>query len=279
MSLYSQIPGWSWRGVSVPGHNMSEAKYDGAWHWVDCFTKFYTSRPDPHAPKGRVIACHEDIKADPKLVTEASSMTTRKRSFTPRTTEKKWSAARSTGPHGPVGLRRRVEILRLAEAYGPGRGRNKPEPQWSPTAYSAEVNLRPGMSSENTWERLAPPAESWPIKDNVAVGHDCGNKDLQNDPAAGPVWEPWFHQVRSYWNGRLICAPDFSSEAVMQSFVAKENAKYEKGTLVPLNVKLPASVTVALDSPFLVVRANGVAEGADKIEVSTDGGKWFGGAD
>ncbi len=162
---------------------------------------------------------------------------------------------------------------------GLGEERNEPEPQWSPTAYSAEVNLRPGMSLENTWERLAPPAESWPIKDNVAVGHDCGNKDLQNDPAAGPVWEPWFHQVRSYWNGRLICSPDFSSEAVMQSFAAKENAKYEKGTIVPLNVKLPASVTVALDSPFLVVRANGVAEGADKIEVSTDGGKWFGGAD
>ncbi len=71
MSLYAQIPGWSWRGVSVPGHNMSEAKYDGAWHWVDCFTKFYTWRPDPHAPRGRTIACHEDIRADPKLVTDA----------------------------------------------------------------------------------------------------------------------------------------------------------------------------------------------------------------
>ena len=41
----------------------------------------------------------------------------------------------------------------------------------------------------------------------------------------------------------------------------------------------PASVTVALDSPFLVVRASGVAEGADKVEVSTDGGKGFFAAD
>lgn len=32
-SVYSQIPGWAWRGVHVPGHNMSEAKYDGTWHW------------------------------------------------------------------------------------------------------------------------------------------------------------------------------------------------------------------------------------------------------
>ena len=70
-SLYAQVPGWSWRGVHVPGHNMSEAKYDGTWHWVDCFTKFHTWRPDPHAPSGRTIACHEDIKADPRLVTEA----------------------------------------------------------------------------------------------------------------------------------------------------------------------------------------------------------------
>ena len=65
----------------------------------------------------------------------------------------------------------------------------------------------------------------------------------------------------------------------MQSFATKENAKYDKGAIVAENAKLPASVTVALDSPFLVVRAGGVAEGADKVEVSTDGGTRFFGAD
>jgi hypothetical protein len=65
----------------------------------------------------------------------------------------------------------------------------------------------------------------------------------------------------------------------MQSFAAKENARYDKGAIVPENANAPASVTVALDSPFLVVKAGGAAEGADKVEVSTDGGKGFGGAD
>ena len=70
MSLYSQIPGWSWRGVGGDGHNMSEAKYDGAWHWVDCFMKSYAWRPDA-APNGRTIASHDDIKKDPTIVTGA----------------------------------------------------------------------------------------------------------------------------------------------------------------------------------------------------------------
>ena len=70
-------------------------------------------------------------------------------------------------------------------------------------------------------------------------------------------------------------ANTFSTEAVMQSFAAKENAKYASGAIVPEDAKRPGSVTVALESPFLVVRASVVADGADKIEVSTDGGKGF----
>jgi hypothetical protein len=280
MSLYGQIPGWSWRGVSVPGHNMSEAKYDGAWHWVDCFTKFHTWRPDPHAPNGRTIACHEDIKADAKLVTEALVYDEAEKIVYARNNRKEMIDGKLnwTAPALLVCGDELKYCLYLRHT-GLGAECNTPDPQWSPAVYSAEVDLRPGLSLENTWEQLAPPSESWPIKDNVAVGHDCGNKDLCNDPGAGPVLEPYFQRVRSYSNGRLICAPDFSSEAVIQSFAAKENAKYDKGAIVPENTHAPASVTVALDSPFLVVRAGGVAEGADKVEVSTDGGKGFFGAD
>ena len=276
MSLYAQIPGWSWRGVSVPGHNMSEAKYDGAWHWVDCFTKFYTWRPDPHAPRGRTIACHEDIRADPKLVTDALVYDEAEKIVYAKNNRKEMIGGKLnwTAPALLVCGDELKYCLWLRHT-GLGPESNKPDPSWNAANYSAEVNLRPGLALENTWDQLAPPAESWPIKDNVAVGHDCGNKDLCNDPAAGPVLEPYFQRVRSYSNGRLICAPDFNSAAVMQSFVAKENAKYDKGAIVPENAKLPASVTVALDSPFLVVRAGGVADGADKIEVSTDGGKGF----
>jgi hypothetical protein len=280
MSLYSQIPGWSWRGVSVPGHNMSEAKYDGSWHWVDCFTKFYTWRPDPHAPHGRTIACHEDIKADAKLVTEALVYDEAEKVVYARNNRKEMIGGKLnwTAPALLV-CGDELKYCVWLRHTGLGDECNKPDPAWGPAAYSAEVNLRPGLSLENTWDQLAPPAESWPIKDNVAVGHDCGNKDLCNDPAAGPVLEPYFHRVRSYSNGRLICAPDFSSAAVMQSFVAKENRKYEKGAIVAENARLPASVTVALDSPFLVVRAVGVAAGAERVEVSTDGGRGFFAAD
>lgn len=280
-SLYSQVPGWSWRMVGGAGHNMSEAKYDGSWHWVDCFLKFYTWRPDPKALSGRTIASHDDIKADPKIVSEALFYDEAEKVVYAKNNRKEMIGGK---------LNWMAPALLVCGDDIPGvllQARKRhlepecttPDPRWVPAGYSAEVNLRPGMSLENTWEQLTPPAESWPIKDKFTVGHDCGNKDLCNDPVAGPVWEPWFHRIRSYWNGRLVCAPDFSSKAVMQSFVRTENARYENGAIVPQDAKLPGSVTVALDSPFLVVKASGIAEGADKVEVSVDGGKGFFGAD
>ena len=64
--------GWTWRfvGWSNPGHTTVEAEYDGRWHYLDVFLKFYAWMPDPNAPAGRTIAGQDDIKADPTLVTD-----------------------------------------------------------------------------------------------------------------------------------------------------------------------------------------------------------------
>ncbi len=89
------------------------------------------------------------------------------------------------------------------------------------------------------------------------------------------VLEPYFQHVRSFCNGTLTFAPDFASDAMLKSFVAKENVKFENGSLVPAQAGTPASVTVLLQSPYIMTKATGVADGADSLEISIDGGKTF----
>ena len=69
-ALYREM-GWEWRfvGWNNPGHTTIEAKYDGQWHYLDTFLKFYVWKKDPNAPGGRTIASQDDIKRDPTLVT------------------------------------------------------------------------------------------------------------------------------------------------------------------------------------------------------------------
>ncbi len=69
-ALYRAM-GWEWRfiGWNNPGHTTIEAKYDGQWHYLDTFLKFYVWKKDSNAPGGRTIASQDDIKRDPSLVT------------------------------------------------------------------------------------------------------------------------------------------------------------------------------------------------------------------
>ena len=280
-SLYSQIPGWGWRHVGWPGHNMSEAYYDGAWHWVDCFLKFHAWRPDAKAPNGRTIACQNDLAANPNLVNEdmmydpVSQMCYDKQDRREMIKGKlNWTA--------PVLLTCGDELSGIMGGVNSRTidGEHPPEDGCKPETYFAEVNLRPGQALENSWDQLLPPEESWPnLGDGQGVGHTCKNKDLRNDPSVGPVMEPYFQRIRSYSNGRLIYAPDFSKASVMQTFVTKENAKYDNGAIVPEKADAPASVTVVLESPYLIQRATGSADGADTVSISTDGGKTFSAAE
>jgi hypothetical protein len=263
ISLYQQIPGWGWRGVHVPGHNMSEAFYDDSWHWVDAFTKFYCWRPATNAA-GRAIASHHDIRANPGLITNNLAFDPKEGVVYANDNRKELISGKVnwTAPALLVCGDELKYCLYLKgtsfDAYDPATV--KPNSQWA--AYSADVNLPPGFALENTWDRLAPPAESWPIKDKDKVGHTCGtNKDTRNDPVAGPVWEPYFQKPRSYWNGRIVFTPDFSSPAVLSSFAAAENVKVEGGALVPADAAKPASVTVNFESPYAIVKIVGTAAG------------------
>ena len=53
--------GWDWRFVGWDGHTTVEAGYDGRWHYLDIFLKFYAWMPDPAAPGGRTIAGEDDL--------------------------------------------------------------------------------------------------------------------------------------------------------------------------------------------------------------------------
>ena len=263
-ALYAQVPGWAWRSVSVPGHNMSEAKYDGTWHWVDCFTKFYCWRQDPGAPNGRTVACHTDIKNDPGLVTDLLVLDPKEQVVYDKRNRKEmigdrlnWTAAALLVCGDELKYCVYLRGTRLLPES------TKPDPEWVNPSYTAEVNLTPGLALENTWDQLAPPEDSWPIKDNVIVGHSCGNRDLRNDPAAGPVLEPYYKRPRSYSNGRLVFAPDFKRATVLKDFAAAENVKLDNGLLVPADPAKRASVTVNLESPYLIVRLKGTMEGED----------------
>src|SRR5262249_28876745 len=52
--------GWDWRFVGWPGHTTVEAFYDGRWHYLDVFLKFYAWMPDPNPPEGRTILGQHD---------------------------------------------------------------------------------------------------------------------------------------------------------------------------------------------------------------------------
>ena len=63
---------------------------------------------------------------------------------------------------------------------------------------------------------------------------------------------------------------------MLASFAAADNVKYANQMLVPEESGKPASVTLKLASPYIISgRSIGVAEGSDKIEVSTNAGKTF----
>ena len=108
--------------------------------------------------------------------------------------------------------------------------------------------------------------------------HSCPNyKDTRNSAGLGLVLEPYIDSkpARSWGNGILTFAADFSSEAVLKSLVAAENAKYADKSLAPAEAGKPAFVLVRLASPYIMVKAKGEATGADTVEVSVDDGKTF----
>ena len=274
--------GWDWRFVGWNGHTTVEAKYDDRWHYLDVFLKFYAWMPDGQG--GRTIAGEDDLNRDAQsliqdvfALDEGRNCVYRKDNpFAMNGSKANWRA--------PAFLVCGDGIADVVGGLKTHRGADRSE-GWAGINhasghYSADVNLAPGFSLENTWDPR-PDAWYW-AGQKTAPGHTCsGHKDTRNDPGFGLVLEPYVTSkpARSYGNGILTFAPDFTNDAFLKSFASVENVKYAKHTLVPAEAGKPASVVLSLASPYLLTQAHGEATGADQVEVSTDGGKTFKAAD
>lgn len=276
--------GWNWRFVGWPGHTTVEAFYDGRWHFLDVFLKFYAWMPDPNNPGKRTIAGQDDLAAHPKeLILDAFVLDKSRKVFYAKDNQFEligdkvnWQA-----PAFLVcgdGLGDIPKALKAKNRAGSPEG-------WGGIAhatgtYSADVNLAPGFALTNSWD---PSVDAWYWRDSrIAPCHTCGDKEIRNSPEKGPVAEPYLSadwKCESYANGKLTFRPDLSDAGCLRSFAAVENVKVADKGLVPAEAGQPARVTVRLQSPYLLTQAGGAADGVEKFEVSIDDGKTWKAAD
>lgn len=270
--------GWNWRFVGWPGHTTVEAHYDGRWHYLDVFLKFYAWMPDPNRPGGRTIAGQDDLAANPReLVLDAFTLDpsrkvayARGNEFDMRGDKANWQA-----PAFLVCGDALADIVAGVKA----RSRAGSPEGWAGInhangGYSADVNLAPGFALTSTWDARAD-AWYWPAS-KVPPCHTCGDKEIRNSPEKGPIAEPYLSKewtCESYASGDLLFRPDFANAACLSSFETVENVKVVDGALVNASPIRPARVTVLLQSPFVLTQATGTADGVEQFEVSIDGGK------
>lgn len=275
-ALYREM-GWEWRfvGWSNPGHTTIEAKYDGQWHYLDTFLKFYVWKKDPAAPGGRTIAGQEDIKRDASLVTDLVFDKSRKVYYQPANQfEIINDRANWTAPALLVCGDQPSDILSGIQSNGPAGSPTSWEGIKFDGPYSTDVDLAPGYSLTLDW-KAGPNAYWWEGHDE-APGHTCGDKDYRNSAVLGPIFEPYIEvggATRGYANGTLAFAPDFSNAAFVPALFAQQNVRWQPGRLLAVDAAQPASITVRLQSPYVLTRATGSASGAGKAEVSSDNGQ------
>ena len=266
--------GWDWRFVGWNGHTTVEARYDDRWHYLDVFLKFYAWMPDGKG--GRTIAGEDDLNNNAQtLILDAYELDDGRRCVYRKDNAFVMNGAKANW-RAPAFLACGDTIADLVGGLKTHRGADHSQ-GWmginhATGNYSADVNLAPGFTLENTWDPI-PDAWYW-AGQKTAPGHTCsGHKDTRNDPGFGLVLEPYVNSkpARSYANGRLAFAPDFANDAFLKSFAGLENVKYADQALVPAEAGKPASVLVSLSSPYPMTRARAVAAGADTMEVSLDG--------
>lgn len=274
--------GWGHRYVGWNGHTTVEANYDGRWHYLDIFLKFYAWEPDGKG--GRTIASEDDLNRDSDALIKNAFVLDSGRGCV----YAKDNQFISTGEHAnwraPAFLSCGDTISDVIGGLKTHHAGGGAESGWAGInhdtgGYSTDVNLASGMSLTNTWD----PAKSrddwfWAAAHN-APGHTCPNyKDTRNDPAYGLILEPYVNArpARGYANGVIAFNPNFSNDAFLKSFVSTDDVKYSDHALLPAESGKPSSVVVALASPYIISgRSTGTADGADKIEVSVDDGKTF----
>ena len=284
-ALWRQL-GWGWRFVLWPGHTTVEARYDGRLHYFDAFLKWYVWMP--HGKGSWTVAGEEDILKNRKQLWDDAFV------FDPVRKVGYMKSDQFVMVDGKANWRARDFMgcdafwMMAKDASGKYKGAvprelNKvgPATEWenlkhADGGYSADVNLGPGFALTNTWDALP---DAWYFRGSkTPPAHFCANYvDTRNSPGLGLVLEPYIDSKpkRSYGNGRLTFTPDFSTDACLKSFLATENVKRAGKTLVPAEAGKPAVVVVQLASPYVMTKASGAAAGADKAEVSVDGGKTF----
>jgi len=290
LSALWRAAGWEHRFVGWSGHTTVEVQYDGQWHYFDTFLKIYVWKQDPNAPGGRTVASQADIAENPELITRDLVLDAGRKVYYHRGNQfeiinekANWTAPAflvcGDGPDGVISGTK-------------GRHRSGSPAGWATVkhdegGYNTDVNLAPGMSLELMW-RAIDDAWYWQGMKRPPF-HSCGDKDYRNCPALGPVLEPYRNPyppvadandprnrgARTYSSGKLVFAPDLGNEAFLSGLAAKENVKVAGGQLAPADASGPASITVPLQSPYVMARASGQADGAASAEVSVDGGKTF----
>lgn len=276
--------GWKWRFVGWPGHTTVEAYYDGSWHYLDVFLKFYAWMPAPNQPGGRTIAGQDDLAANPRellldaFVLDQSRhvMYAKGNAFELIGGKANWQA--------PAFLVCGDDIPGIIDGV---RHKNRvgPEPGWAGMnhatgGYSADVNLGPGFALTNSWDK-ADGAWYW-AGSKVAPCHTCGDKEIRNSPEKGPIAEPYLGpgwDCESYANGQIDFTPDLSHRQGLQSFASVDNVTPTDDGLVPTKAGQPASVTVLLRSPYIMTQAKGTADRIENFEISVDRGKTWTAAD
>ncbi len=274
--------GWDWRYIGWKGHTTVECRYDGRWHYFDTFLKVYAWRPEPGAPGGRTVASQADILARPELIADGFVFDrARKVWYLPGNRfevvdgKANWRAPAffvcGDKPRGVIGGVKTQRVGGTSNKFG------HMGLKFEDSDYSTDVNLPPGASLELRWSHTdGGHWHHWKTGRKHVPRHSCGDKDYRNCPAIGPVLEPYRYLdkrgARTFSNGTLRFAPSFDDEGALASFAAAENARCSAGRLAPADASKPASVTVRLASPYVMVRGKADCPNADKVELSTDAG-------
>ena len=116
----------------------------------------------------------------------------------------------------------------------------------------------------NTWDAVED-AWYWADQKTAPGPYVSWFKDNRNDPAVGlPILEPYINasRARSYGTGLVSFQLEFSSEAVLASFVAVENARFADQALVSSDTSKPAFVVLKIESPYIFTKAQRSGRGA-----------------
>jgi len=272
--------GWDWRYIGWRGHTTVECRYDGRWHYFDTFLKVYAWKPAPDAPGGRTVASQADIKSDPGLITDRFVQDKARRVWYVKDNrfeiiddKANWVApAFFVCGDQPPGV---VQGVQKTSVGGTSVKFGHMGLKFNEDGYTTDVDLAPGGSLELMWKPVD--EAHWWNGRKYKPGHTCGDKDYRNCPAIGPILEPYRYLnprgARTFSSGYLRFAPDLGSEACLSGLSGRQNVRWSPGRLAPADAARPASITVRLQSPYIMSRAKYAAPGIDKAEISTDEGK------